>query len=187
MNLFYELPPVSIMIGDTEIPIVTDFREYVKLLDMLKDDSLNAMEKRYLLAQYFKEPPVDFESAMMALTDFVTMKTDSNTELEEVQQVESKRELYSFEYDYPFIFSAFFSEYGINIQTIPYLHWWNFRMLFEGLSDKTEIKQRIMYRGIDLNTIKNKDERERIQKIQNAIRIPQSRVSDYDIGDAFEW
>ena len=60
-------------------------------------------------------------------------------------------------------------------------------MLFDGLSDNTEIKKRIMYRSMDLNEIRDKAERKRIQKIQNQIRLPDDELSDYDIGDAFEW
>ena len=60
-------------------------------------------------------------------------------------------------------------------------------MLFDGLPDDTEIKKRIMYRGLNLNEIKDRKERKRIEKIQNQIRLPDDELSDYDIGDAFEW
>ena len=33
-------------------------------------------------------------------------------------------------------------------------------------------KQRIMYRGIDLSTVKDKEEKKRIARIQRAIRLP---------------
>lgn len=189
MNLFYEEYPSSVVVNGEDIPIVTDFREYVKLMDMLKDDSLNSIEKIYLLNQYFLTSPDDFAEAMNALTDFVIMKDRIVKEnaIAENEEAEEKKEVYSFEYDYPFIFSAFLSEYGINIRTIPYMHWWEFKLLFDGLSDKTEIKQRIMYRSINPSTIKDENERKRIIKIQNAIRLPQDRVSDYDIANAFEW
>lgn len=190
MNLFYEDYPKTITVANVEIPIVTDFREYVKLMDMLKDDSLSASEKIFFLNQYFLEPPSNFSDAMNSLTDFVIMKARNETTEETAPEIEesgNKKEVYSFEYDYPFIFSAFLGEYGINIRTIPHMHWWEFKLLFDGLPEKTEIKQRIMYRSIDLNSIKDQKERERIQKIKNAIRLPQDRVSDYDIGNAFEW
>ena len=58
-------------------------------------------------------------------------------------------------------------------------------MLFDGLSDDTEIKQRIMYRGINLSDIKDKDERKRISQIQKKIQLPQESLTDYDIGNAF--
>lgn len=58
-------------------------------------------------------------------------------------------------------------------------------MLFDGLSDDTEIKQRIMYRSIDLNTVKDKEERKRIRKIQSTIQLPEEMLSDYEIGEMF--
>ena len=186
MNLLYDQYPTSIVVCGEEIPIITDFREYIRLMDMLNDDELLAAEKAELLSQYFLLLPGDFAEAMEALTDFILVRTEEE-ENENQKESEKKRELYSFQYDYLFIFSAFFSEYGINIQTIPYMHWWEFRTLFEGLSESTEIKQRMMYRSIDLSTIKDKEERKRIQKIQEAIRLPDSKLNDYDIGSAFEW
>ena len=191
MNLFYEDYPKSILVDGEEIQIITDFRSYIQLFDMLKDDSINSVEKAMVIREYFKTDLPNFSNAIDALLDFVTMEEipkcsvymNGKNEDDDVR----KKELYSFSIDYPFIFSAFLQEYGINIRTIKYMHWWEFRMLFDGLSDNTEIKKRIMYRSMDLNEIRDKAERKRIQKIQNQIRLPDDELSDYDIGDAFEW
>lgn len=191
MNLFYEEYPTSILVDGEEIPIVTDFRSYVQLFDMLKDDEINSNEKAMMLRQYFKTSPPNFSHAIDALLDFMTMeelpKCGVQGCVENEEDDLKKKELYSFSIDYPFIFSAFLKEYGINIRTIKYMHWWEFRLLFDGLSDDTEIKKRIMYRSADLNEIKNKEERKRIENIQRQIRLPDDELSDFDIGDAFEW
>lgn len=67
------------------------------------------------------------------------------------------------------------------------MHWWEFRSLFDWLPDGTEIKQRIMYRSIDPGTIRDKDERKRIKKIQRAVALKkkQRKLDDYEIGDMF--
>lgn len=191
MNLFYEDYPTSIMVDGEEIPIVTDFRSYVQLFDMLKDSEMNSNEKFMTLRQYFKMTPPNFSHAIDALVDFMTMEELPKCGMQGSEETENddakKKELYSFSIDYPFIFSAFLQEHGINIRTIPYMHWWEFRMLFDGLSDDTEIKKRIMYRNIDLNEIKDKEERKRIEKIQRQIRLPGDELNDFDIGDAFGW
>ena len=191
MNLFYEEYPTSIMVDGEEIPIVTDFRSYVQLFDMLKDSEMTSNEKLMTLRQYFKMTPQNFSHAIDALVDFMTMEELPKCGIQGNEETENddakKKELYSFSIDYPFIFSAFLQEYGINISTIPYMHWWEFRMLFDGLSDDTEIKKRIMYRNIDLNEIKDKEERKRIEKIQRMIRLPGDELNDFDIGDAFGW
>ena len=191
MNLFYEAYPMSVCVGGKEIPIITDFREIVRLIDLLKAEDIEPREKMYFLLQYFKEQPEDFESAVDALSDFVTMKDFCDQSLEECEtdeesgEEELRKDVYSFSIDYPFIFSAFLQDYGINIRTIQYMHWWEFRMLFSGLSENTEIKQRILYRSTDLSKIKDKDERKRIAKIQRSIRLPDAELTDYDIGNAF--
>lgn len=193
MNLFYEDYPTAIEVEGEEIPILTDFRSYVQLADMLKDADITSIEKFQLIKQYFKEEPADFKKAIDALMDFVTMaklpRCGAGKEGNDDDNKDDipKKEVYSFSIDYPFIFSAFLREYGINIRTIPYMHWWEYCLLFEGLSEESEIKQRIMYRNTDLNEIKDKDERKRVEKIQRLIRLPGNDLSDYNIGDAFGW
>lgn len=188
MNFFYEAFPDTVNIRGEEVHIITDFREYIRLLDMLKCDELSNLQKQIILGEYFlNEIPVD-EEAISALTAFVAMETcdpSNNGDEENGEQEAPQKNLFSYVIDYPFILAGFLRDYGIDLERVEYLHWWKFRMLFDGLSDDTEIKQRIMYRGIDLSSIKDKDERKRIERIQRKIQLPQEALSDYDIGDAF--
>lgn len=190
MNLFYEDYPKVLQVADEFIPIITDFREYIKLLDMLNDTDITSCEKMFFLSQYFLTKPKNIDEAIEELTNFITMKNVNNVyikdsgEKEEPREEESKS-FFSFAIDYPYILAGFWQDYGIDISEIKYLHWWKFRQLFEGLSEKTEIKQRIMYRSIDSSTIKDKDERKRIEKIQRSIKLPESELTEYDIGNAF--
>lgn len=193
MNLFYEKYPTTVSVNGKEVPIITDFREYVRLIDMLKSEGLDDSEKMEFILQYFREPPEDIEIAVDALAEFMAMEELNNPDTtvwaDAVQEERGgggpQKDVFSFQIDYPFIFSAFLQDYGINIHAIPYMHWWEFRMLFSGLSESTEIKQRIMYRSIDLSKIKDKDERRRIEKIQRSIRLPDAAITDYDIGNSF--
>lgn len=182
MNLFYEDYPDSIEVNGEEIKVITDFREVIRFMDMLADDKLTPYEKIQFTLQYFNPAPDDLLSAEYAYCDFITMVA-LNTE--KCDSGGNKPEVFGFAIDYPFIFSGFLSEYGINLRTIPYLHWWEFMNLFNGMSDRTEIKQRIMYRSIDVGTIKDTEERKRIRKIQQAIALPQRKPSDCDIANAF--
>lgn len=190
MNLFYEDYPTVLKVKNEFIPIITDFREYIKLLDMLNDEEVNGYEKMLFLQQYFLKEPNNMDDAISRLTDFVSMKELNDVHTEESgegedTEIEEPKPLFSFALDYPYILSGFWQDYGIDISEIKYLHWWKFRQLFDGLSEKTEIKQRIMYRSIDLSTIKDKDERKRIEKIQRSIKLPESELTEYDIGNAF--
>lgn len=190
MNLFYEDYPKSIMADGQEIRIRTDFREYIRLIDLLKEDKLRDYEKWQFIIQYFYERPDNMASALDGLVDFVNLeqlreKISESNEDEQEESVDS-RPLFSFQYDYPYILSGFLSSYGINLRSVDYMHWWEFRLLFDGLPEDTEIKKRIMYRAINPAEIKDNEERKRIIKIQKAIRLPEEvTMSDYDIGDAF--
>mgnify|MGYP005764606291 FL=1 len=187
MNLFYEEFPKSVSVGGVHVEIITDFREYIRLMDMLADKNINKKQKVQIISQYFLEDIVITPEAIRALKDFTIMKTDNGINGIEQQSDDRprKKNLYSFTYDYPYILSAFMRDYHIDLETVRYLHWWKFRMLFDGLSDDTEIKQRIMYRGINIASIKSKEEKKRIRRIQAAIMLPQDQLTDYDIGNAF--
>ena len=194
MNLFYEKYPKVLKVHGEHYPIITDFREYIRLLDMLKCKELNDTQRIMILKEYFlADISIDSE-AIHALTGFVTMdmkekERDPNSEEEEEgveeQEEAGKKNLFSYEIDYPYILSGFLRDYDIDLETVNYLHWWKFRMLFDGLSEDTEIKQRIMYRGINLSDIKDKEERKRISKIQRSIQLPAEELTDYEIGNAF--
>lgn len=191
MNLFYEEYPCSVTVHGRNIPIITDFREYIKLLDMLKDTEIPDLCKMQFLTEYFLTEVSDWKEAFDQLSIFVSMETldkagtISGKETEGEEDLRAEKPLFSFSVDYPYILSGFLRDYGIDLETVDYLHWWKFRALFDGLSEDTEIKQQIMYRSMDLSTIKDKEERKRIQKIQRAIQLPAEALSDYDIGNAF--
>ena len=189
MNFFYEELPIEVDVKGESIKIITDFREYIRLLDMLKDQELDALRKFAIIQQYFIDDVIVDEEAISALSRFIMMDTNcaevGNVCDYEEPRGNQKKNLFSYSIDYPYILSGFMKDYGIDLIDIEYMHWWKFRMLFDGLSDNTEIKQRIMYRSVDLSEIKDKEERKRIKKIQKSIQLPSESLTDYDIGNAF--
>ncbi len=189
MNFFYEELPDTVNVGGERIKIITDFREYIRLLDMLKDQELDYVQKFVIIQQYFLDDVTVDEEAVSALSGFITMNLNVAEVVEKDGygnlQEKPKKNLFSYSIDYPYILSGFLRDYGIDLIDIKYMHWWKFRMLFDGLSDDTEIKQRIMYRSVDLSEIKDKEEKKRIKKIQKSIQLPSESLTDYDIGNAF--
>ena len=183
MNLFYEELPMSVMVHGKTVRIRTDFRDYIRLLDMLKDKDVKPMDKLLILREYFLDDIAITQFSIDALCDF--MSADFSDGEASQTGTGRRKNLFSFSIDYPYILSAFLRDYGIDLIDIKYLHWWKFRMLFDGLSEDNEIKKRIMYRGMNLNEIKDPEERKRIRKIQKVIELKQEELTDFDIGDAF--
>ena len=71
MNLFYEKYPSTIRVHEKQIPIITDFREYIRLFDMLRCDELKSREKVFIIQEYFLEDITIDADAIMALSDFI--------------------------------------------------------------------------------------------------------------------
>lgn len=189
MNPLYEPFPDYVIVNEKKVRIVTDFREYIKLMDLLKDEEVEEVEKKRLLACWFLDDPgPDFEECLQALTDFViNYKETKASEGEEDNNEEDTKhnQVISYNQDAPYIISGFLECYGIDLTEIQYMHWWKFQMLIDGMNEDCELKKRMGYRSIDLNQIKDKEERERIRKIQKQIAIIDYEVTSEEIGDAF--
>ena len=197
MNVLFESFPKTVEVSGKEYRIVTDFREWIKFMELLR--SIEQFTPRILnmiLEWYVDDRPEDVVASVTALQKFLCAeeinqegKERSAEDWEDGTEAEagSPAEAFSFRQDAICIYSAFMEVYGIDIETIPYMHWWKFLVLFWGLPADTEIKERIHYRTVDLSTVKNKEERERIKKIRKkiAIKDPRRKLNDYQIGDVF--
>lgn len=189
MNVLYQEFPEFIEVSGEKYPIETDFREWIKFSELVEDEDLTWQVKLQFMLQWFQEEiPDDLETAIYALGDFLTAKVlyQDNPEKETTEKKELQP-AFSFKEDAGCIYSAFVECYGIDLQTVPYMHWWKFKTLFDWLPEDTEIKQRIRYRTMDINSIKDKEEKKRVQKIQKAIALHKKKriMDDYEIGDVF--
>ena len=202
MNVFYEELPEALEINGREYPVITDFREWIRFSDMLKSDIPPKFKLEFLSEMFLEEVPDlytedEIEEVMDAITSFLSLsgtefpdissdEANSEEESEEVEYEEqrAKKAIY-YEQDAPYIISAFRREYQIDLLSVPYMHWWEFRMLLDGLSEESQIKKRIYWRTCDVSKMDKKKRRE-ILKIRRSITIPEEEyVSDEDIGNAF--
>lgn len=202
MNVFYEELPEALEINGREYPVITDFREWIRFSDMLKSDIPPKFKLEFLSEMFLEEVPDlytedEIEEVMDAITSFLSLsgtefpdissdEANSEEESEEVEYEEqrAKKAIY-YEQDAPYIISAFRREYQIDLLSVPYMHWWEFRMLLDGLSEESQIKKRIYWRTCDVSKMDKKERRE-ILKIRRSITIPEEEyVSDEDIGNAF--
>lgn len=191
MNVFYEYYPEYIMVNGKEYPVITDYREWIRFSDMIKSDISTPLKLRFLSEMFLDDIPNIYSeeglaATIMGITDFLMMEgTDFPLENVRADEGQCDKGIY-YDYDAPYIISAFLRDYGIDLLEIPYLHWWKFRMLLDGLDEKSQIKERIYYRTVDVQSIKDKDERKRILKVRRMITLPDEEyVSDGGIGNAF--
>lgn len=187
MNIFYESLPESVCISGREYKIITDFREWIRFSDMLKSDIPDGFKIMFTKEMFLNAlpEPFDFVEILNAFTSFLVMSEVQMPISAPTDNEKSKSNL-SYEYDAPYIISAFLRDYGIDLLDIPYLHWWKFKMLLDGLDEKNQIKERVYYRDVDASKIQDKEERKRVLRVKRAIALPESvYVADEEIGDAF--
>lgn len=177
MNILVDLVPEKVKINEKMYKINSDFRTSI-LFELLMDDEevpSEILPFQALQLYYPKLPPKeDFEEAINKIMWFygggredkeVFSKGNGSSSIEE-------NNIYSFEYDDEYIYSAFLSQYNIDLQDIEYLHWWKFKAMFKGLSESHKIMEIIKYRSIDLSKIEDKKEKEFYKEMKNTFKLP---------------
>lgn len=190
MNLLYEAFPDCIEADGERICILTDFREWIRFSDMLSDHDLTAEEKAELLMDWLPEyDGCMTEEIVIALYAFYKADAleplhDNVGEEEETESSPSTPPVFSWRVDAKFILGDFRRYYKIDLLRIAHMHWWEFKSLLAALPDESQCQKRIAYRSVNLSSVKDPAERERIRKIQQRIALP-FEYDDEMIGAVF--
>lgn len=188
MNLIYESFPDSVVVGGVSYPVTTDFRDWIAFFDMMADDSYSSKDKLMACMGWFtKEVPENPLNAWEALLQFASCEDSpgNSDETEKVESEQSSKTCFSWIYDSAYILGAYRQCYGIDLRSMPFLHWYEFMALFEALPEDVPLKKRIGYRSVNLSQIKDKERRKQIEKIRRSIAIPQKPMSAGQVGVYF--
>ena len=188
VNILIDRLPETVEIGDMEYPIRTDFRVSILFELLMQDDTVPDSEKTMqAIRLYYPEPPEDTIGALDKLIWFYGCGRDKEKGEKQENHCEEdenwKEELvYSFEYDDRYIYAAFMSEYGIDLQDVQHLHWWKFRALFVALKEDCELKKIMGYRSIRISSSMSSEQRDFYEKMKSiyALPRPQSEQDKYD-------
>ena len=164
----------------------TNFRISILFELLMQDPSVEKEDKALQsLMLFYPNPQIINQIGLQKAIDNILWfyrcgkeeNTQSNEENEE-GEIKKIKQIYSFEFDDKYIYSAFLDQYNINLQTIEYLHWWEFKAMFNGLKDDNEIVKIMGYRAIDLSKIKDKDEKKRYTKLKQQYALPDMRSEE---------
>ena len=166
MNILIDLLPSSVKIDGTEYEINSDFRTSVLFSLLMEDDNLNEEEKvLQTLNLYYPVVPDNSEEAIEQIKWFYSCGKLDNPIGNKKARASSKK-VFDFEVDANYIYSAFMSQYNIDLQDIEELHWWKFKALLEGLKEDNKLSKIIEYRSVDLSKIKDKEQRKFYKDMQ---------------------
>ena len=166
MNILIDLLPSSVKIDGTEYEINSDFRTSVLFSLLMEDDNLSEEEKvLQALNLYYPVVPDNSEKAIEKIKWFYSCGKLDNP-IGNRKSKTSNKKVFDFEVDANYIYSAFMSQYNIDLQDIEELHWWKFKALLEGLKEDNKLSKIIEYRSVDLSKIKDKEQRKFYKDMQ---------------------
>lgn len=176
-NILIDELPSSVSIDSKEYPISTNFRTFILFEILLSDKDLSQQEKLQEVVNLIfldDKPPHISESVIDAIIDFYKCGKSETRKQKAVKKrmQTSQKAVYDFEWDDAYIYSAFLTVYGIDLNEIDELHWWKFRAMFDGLPSDCEFVKIMGYRSMDITKIKDNKERARIQKLQALYSLP---------------
>ena len=162
--------------------IRTDFRESIKFELLMQDRKINEKDKimQALNLYYYDLKEIkDLKQAVNDLLWFYRCGKEIEKQEDSSEETEQKtKQIYSYEFDDEYIYSAFMEQYKIDLNSIKYLHWWKFKALFKSLNENTQFVKIMGYRAINLSKIKDKDLKANYRKMQKTYALPDMRSEE---------
>lgn len=189
MSILTDALPNYVIIDGIKYPIRTDFRVWLEFDNVISSQKIKAENKIEILIRLCFDknkcriaPPFSKET-VSCLCDFYMCKKPHKKS----RKNDSCERVFSFEYDADYIYAAFFAQYGIDLLSVPYMHWYQFSALFKGLDEDSRLMKIISWRSVDLSQISDKQKRKAYQKLKEIYALPDERSElqrQYDMASA---
>lgn len=181
MNILIDLLPDTVIINNNEYEIESNFRTSILFELMFEDRDLRQEELIYnALNLYFpNQKPQDLKMAIQAIMWFFSCGKLFNEGQDGGQRGGNKvQKIYSFEHDAEYIYSAFLTQYGIDLQDIEYLHWWKFRAMFNSLNEDLKISKIMHFRSVRIDNKMSKEEKKYYREMKRLYSLPDTRTEE---------
>ncbi len=174
MNILIDTVPTSVDIDGVEYEINSNFRYGILFELLMQDSTIEEKDKIYMaLDLYYPVIPTNIDEAIEKILWFYKCGKDE-AKVKSTGKDRGATQIYSFEYDDDYIYSAFLDQYRVDLQDIKYLHWWKFKAMFKSLKEDNMIVKIMGYRSIDLSKIKDKEQKEYYKRLKEMYKIPSS-------------
>lgn len=172
------------MVGNEKCLIKTHFKRWVTFEIIMTNPKLSDEVKAgAILPLCLKKLPSGVDVALQACMNFYSGGKSENKPGKSLI-----KPVYSFLYDSELIYSAFMSQYGIDLARSD-MHWYKFKALFKGLEPSNTIVQVMQMRNMNLSEIKDDNLRRKYREMKEIWALPDlrsDRQKEKDIVRAFE-
>lgn len=183
-NLLIDELPKTVTIGGAEYEIKSDFRTSL-LFEMLMDDNTVPDEDKGLQALRLYYPVIphkqnEVTEAIDKILWFYRCGKEPNEYMRKKQEKQAESgqrqsKIYDVNYDDDYIYAAFIQQYGINLNYVEYMHWWEYRALFKALTNETEFVKIMEYRGMDISKDLTQEQKSFYKKMKAIYALPQPK------------
>ncbi|MBD7912014.1 MULTISPECIES: bacteriophage Gp15 family protein [Clostridium] len=182
MNILIDLLPEEVTIDGVNYKINSDFRTSMLFEMMMQDNEIDESDKLIrTIDLYYPVIPENIEQAIeKALWFYRCGKSIQNGKRDNNGKSE---QIYSFEYDDEYIYSAFLDQYGFDLQDTQNLHWWKFKAMFKSLKEDNEIVKIMGYRAMTISNNMSKEQKDFYRSMKRLHEIPKSKSEQEKIND----
>ncbi|MEG0181781.1 MAG: bacteriophage Gp15 family protein [Bacilli bacterium] len=178
MNILLDRLPSTVVVDGAEYEINSDFRTSILFEMMMYDGEIDETEKiSKALNLFYPIIPSNLNEAIDKAIWFYRGGKDNVGKAKNNRNNRSSskpQQIYSFEYDDIYIYSAFLSQYNIDLQDIKYLHWWKFKALFNSLKGDNKIVEIMGYRAVKVTNDMTKEQKSFYSNMKKEYEIPLS-------------
>lgn len=186
MNILIDALPEAVMINGAEWPVNWGYRAFL-LIEICMFDESQSEEQRLLNALnifYNCNIPANLRAAIEQMQWFYRCgvpekKMECRNKTKRSMPVAAQKRSYDFQIDAPYIYSAFRTQYNIDLQgTKNYdLHWWKFQALFTSLNEELKFSKIMYYRTVS-TTGMSKQQRSYINEMKKLYAIEDNSTAD---------
>ncbi len=176
MNILTDTLPDFVTVKDVKYKVLTDFRIWMEFDRILHQNDIDVKDKIMMIFKLCidnkkcKILSEDVTEMMEALKLFYLggkEKKGINTS--------KKERVLDFSEDSGYIYSAFLAQYGIDLLSIPYMHWYVFFALLDGLEDERELIKIMRFRLAKPEKEQNPEKRKYLKRMKEFYALPDTR------------
>ena len=182
MNLLIDSLPDFVLVEGRKYGINTDFRIWLEFDRTMRLENVSIKDKMQMASRlcFDKEKcrifPENAGETMKSFLSFFLCGKEAQADSKKEAAEGRKEKAFCFSWDSDYIYSAFLTQYGIDLLSIPYMHWFVFSALFRGLEEDRRIMKIINWRLLDTDGIQNKDKKEYFKKMKEFYALPDKRT-----------
>lgn len=167
MNILTDTLPDFVDIGGVKYKVLTDFRIWMEFDRIMHLKDISAKDKAMMVLKLCidKEKnrvmPGDAMDIMSGLCEFYLCGKKRDT-----RRTKNTERVIDYAKDSACIYSAFLTQYGIDLLSIPYMHWYVFCALFEGLEEPRMLIKIMKIRASNPEDVQNAEKRKYLKRMK---------------------